>query len=118
MVKGTDKLYTDGIRKNPRLWKEVLDNMMHFCARKLYTFIDFGVLTTADPSHEKHCDDWGNTCLFWYTKGKHGEKGVNKSILPTGSEERGVLGFGSIPFAILSSCLYMNILHHNWLGKI
>ena len=35
------------------------------------------------------------------------------NLLPTGSEERGVLGFGSIPVAILPSCLYMEILHYN-----
>ena len=31
----------------------------------------------------------------------------SKAILPTGSEERGVLGVGSIPVAILPSCQYM-----------
>ena len=35
---------------------------------------------------------------------------VSLHILPTGSEERGVLGVGSIPVAILPS---MTILHHN-----
>ena len=34
------------------------------------------------------------------------------SLLPT-SEEREVLGVGSIPVAILPSCQYMKILHHN-----
>ena len=37
--------------------------------------------------------------------------GVN--LLPTRSEERGVLGVGSIPVAILSSCQDMGMLHHN-----
>ena len=34
-------------------------------------------------------------------------------LLPTGSKERGVLGVGSIPAAILPSCQYMQILHYN-----
>ena len=34
-------------------------------------------------------------------------------LLPTGSEEREVLGVGSIPVAILPSCQYMKILHFN-----
>ena len=34
-------------------------------------------------------------------------------LLPTGSEEREVLGVGSIPVAILPSCQYMKILHYN-----
>ena len=34
-------------------------------------------------------------------------------LLLTGSEERGVWGIGSIPVAILPSCQYMIILHHN-----
>ena len=34
-------------------------------------------------------------------------------LLPTGSEEREVLGVGSIPVAILRSCQYMKILHYN-----
>ena len=31
-------------------------------------------------------------------------------LLPTGSEERGVLGVGSIPVAILPSCQDMNTI--------
>ena len=31
------------------------------------------------------------------------------NLLPTGSEERGVLGIGSIPVAILTSCQDMKI---------
>ena len=34
-------------------------------------------------------------------------------LLPTGSEEREVLGLGSILVAILPSCLYMEMLYHN-----
>ena len=34
------------------------------------------------------------------------------NLLPTGSEEREVLGVGSIPVAILPPCQYMTILHH------
>ena len=34
-------------------------------------------------------------------------------LLPNGSEERGVLGVGSIPVAILPSCQNMKLLHHN-----
>ena len=34
-------------------------------------------------------------------------------LLPTGSEEREVLGVGSIPVAILPSCQYTKILHFN-----
>ena len=38
--RGTDKLYTEIIRADPRFWEGFLDNnMMHFCARKLYTFM-------------------------------------------------------------------------------
>ena len=33
-------------------------------------------------------------------------------LLPTGSEEREVLGVGSIPVAILPSCQYMKILRY------
>ena len=36
-----------------------------------------------------------------------------RHLLPTGSEERGVLGFGSIPVVILPSCQSMKMLHHN-----
>ena len=32
-------------------------------------------------------------------------------VLPTGSEERDVLGIGSILVAILPSCQYMKMLH-------
>ena len=35
-------------------------------------------------------------------------------LLPTGSEEREVLGVGSIPVAILPSCQYMKILHYKY----
>ena len=35
-------------------------------------------------------------------------------LLPTGSEEREVLGFGSIPVAIFPSYQYMKKLHHNY----
>ena len=34
-------------------------------------------------------------------------------LLPTGSEEREVLGAGSIPVAILPSCQYVKMMHHN-----
>ena len=34
-------------------------------------------------------------------------------LLPTGSEEREVLGVGSIPVAILTSCQDMNTLRYN-----
>ena len=34
-------------------------------------------------------------------------------LLPIGSEEREVLGVGSIHVAILPSCQYMHLLHHN-----
>ena len=37
----------------------------------------------------------------------------NDCLLPTGSEEREVLGVGSIPVAILPSCQYIKLLHHN-----
>ena len=36
-----------------------------------------------------------------------------RGLLPTGSEEREVLGVGSIPVAILPSGQYMKMLHHN-----
>ena len=36
-------------------------------------------------------------------------------LLPTGSEERGVLRFGSIPVAILPSRQYIQLLHHNFI---
>ena len=39
---------------------------------------------------------------------------TSRELLPTGSEERGVLGVGSIPVAILPSCQYMKILHFNY----
>ena len=35
------------------------------------------------------------------------------NLLPAGSEEREVLGVGSIPVAILPSCRYIQILHYN-----
>ena len=41
----------------------------------------------------------------------HDSKCLN--LLPTGSEEREVLGFGSILVAILPSCQYMEILDYN-----
>ena len=34
-------------------------------------------------------------------------------LLPIGSEEREGFGGGSIPVAILPSCQYMKMLHHN-----
>ena len=34
-------------------------------------------------------------------------------LLPTGSEEREVLGVGSIPIAIFPSCQYIQTLHHS-----
>ena len=34
----------------------------------------------------------------------------NEDLLPTGSEEREVLGVGSIPVALLPSCQYMEII--------
>ena len=76
-----------------------------------------------------------NAIIFILTRGKHcnrntsnpntslsslpvGSKGIgyigsHVHLLPTGSKERGVLGVGSIPAAILSSCQHMKILHHN-----
>ena len=36
-----------------------------------------------------------------------------RHLLPTGSEEREVLGVGSIPVPILPSCQYMKMLYHN-----
>ena len=33
------------------------------------------------------------------------------NLLPTGSEEKGVLGVGSIPVAILPSYQYIKLLH-------
>ena len=41
------------------------------------------------------------------------DKYVQIHLLPTGSEEKGVLGIGSIPVAILPSCQSIIILHHN-----
>ena len=38
---------------------------------------------------------------------------VVRLLLPTGSEEREVLGVGSIPDAICLSCQYMEMLYHN-----
>ena len=38
---------------------------------------------------------------------------ISCSLLPTGSEERGVLGVGSIPVAIFPSCQGMKIMRHN-----
>ena len=35
-------------------------------------------------------------------------------LLPIGSEEREVLGVGSIHVAILLSCQYMKVLHYNF----
>ena len=49
----------------------------------------------------------------------HTNDGVNNIfyyLLPTGSDEREVLGVGSIPVAILPSCQYMKILHYNCTG--
>ena len=43
------------------------------------------------------------------------DKPVN--LLPTGSEERRVLGVGSIPVTILPSCQYMKILYYNCTDK-
>ena len=40
------------------------------------------------------------------------QKGLD-ILLPTGSEEKGVLGVGSIPVVILPSCQHMKIMHHN-----
>ena len=34
-------------------------------------------------------------------------------LLPSGNEERGVFGFGSIPVALFPSCHYVKILYHN-----
>ena len=34
-------------------------------------------------------------------------------LLPTGCEDRGVLGVGRNPVAILPSCQYMKLLYHN-----
>ena len=38
---------------------------------------------------------------------------VNSSLLLIGSEESEVLKVGRIPVAILPSCQYMKMLHHN-----
>ena len=65
--------------------------------------------------------------MYWYCKrqqqnfhpvepqreGKQHAVNVSIILLPTGSEERGVLGFGSIPVAILTSCQNMKLLHYN-----
>ena len=37
------------------------------------------------------------------------------TLLPTGSEEREVLGHRSIPVAILPTCQYMKMMHHNYI---
>ena len=34
-------------------------------------------------------------------------------LLPSGSEEKGALGVGCIPVAILPSCQHMKMVHHN-----
>ena len=46
-------------------------------------------------------------------------------LLPTGSEEKGVLGIGSIPVALLPSCqdmktiaLYLHKYNYSWVVKI
>ena len=39
---------------------------------------------------------------------------MSLALLPTGSEEREVLGVGSIPVAILPFCQDMKILHYNY----
>ena len=38
---------------------------------------------------------------------------ITEVLLPTRSEDREVSGVGSIHVAILPSCQYMNLLHHN-----
>ena len=43
-------------------------------------------------------------------EGLPGNKGCSKLILPSGSEEREVLGVGSIPVAILPSCQDMKTI--------
>ena len=40
----------------------------------------------------------------------HGLLCVNRALLPTGSEEKGVLGVESIPVAILTSCQDVEII--------
>ena len=42
---------------------------------------------------------------MWAPREREGTVHIN--LLPTGSEEREVLGVGSIPVAILPSCQYM-----------
>ena len=37
-------------------------------------------------------------------------------LLPTGGEERGVLGIWSIPVAILPSCQDMKTIYHNYIN--
>ena len=37
------------------------------------------------------------------------------NLLPTGSEEKEVLGVGSIPVAILPSCQYVEMLHYKFI---
>ena len=45
--------------------------------------------------------------------------GMNSTnLLPTGCEERGVLGVGSISVTILPSDQDMKLLHYNWVVKI
>ena len=39
----------------------------------------------------------------------------NVLLLPTGSEEMGVLGVGSIPLAICPSSQFMKLLHHDYI---
>ena len=52
--------------------------------------------------------------MFFYKKTKkHLPPHIARCLLPTESKERGVLGFGSIPVAILPSCQYMTLSHHN-----
>ena len=54
-----------------------------------------------------HCDIIWNSDVF---------KSNMYVLLPIGSEEMEVFGFGSIHVAILPSCQYMNLLHHNCIG--
>ena len=42
----------------------------------------------------------------------------HNNLLATGSDDRGILGFGSIPVAILTSCQYMQNTKYKVLGSL
>ena len=62
----------------------------------------FGTLSTSHMSESKQAPSGGANYGLWevVTEGGHSRF----DLLPTGSEERGVLGVGSIPVGILPSC--------------